>query len=145
MLKKIIILAVSASALVFSSYYWGYSCGQRHTALASYDHLLLGLVNNILIHDAIESDKLESIRPVVKAELESDFARLIKFYKDYDFEDGEYTRCAISRRVRKMKQDGVILTNKQRLQGYPLQRVEDYLATACLGGPSHENWVIEDY
>jgi hypothetical protein len=142
MSKKIIISSALAGALALFSYYWGYLCGQRQAAFESYDHLLLNLTNNILIHDAMDSGKLEGVHPLVKAKLESDFARLVGLYEDYDFRQGEYGRCAISKRIRKMKEDGLIMSNEERLQDFPLQRVENYLNVECLGEPSHDNWMI---
>lgn len=143
MLKKVTVLLISVVVLVSLSYYWGYLCGKRDASLGFYDYLLLNLTNYILVHDAIKSGQTESMRPLVDSQIETSFAYAIGLYEDYNFEYGEYSRCTVSKRIRKMKKNGLILSDKNRMQDYPLKRVEGYLVTECLGEPSHGNWAVE--
>lgn len=144
MRSKYILLTVFCAVLIAGSYYWGFLCGEQDSKIIFYDRLLADLSSYILINDAMQVGKIEQVKPMIMATIESDFASIVKLYNEYGFESAEHLRCAVSRRFRKLKKDGKILVEDDSLADYPTEAVSKYLETECLGEPSHPNWMQTD-
>lgn len=142
MVQKILAICVGSAALILGGYYWGFICGQQDADNATYDQVLPRLTENILVRDAIVAKSVDTIRPLIDAAIVADFVRMIELYEKHGFENGEYLRCVVSRRIRKLKQDGQILSERAvaENQGWPMARIEQYLSAECLGEPSHADW-----
>ncbi len=139
---RVICLVVFSAVLSVGLYSWGYLCGLQSGNFTEYDILLFNLTNNILISDALEIDEPETIEPMIKSKIELDFIRMAQLYKEHKFKNGEYLRCVISRRVRKFKENGQVMTDIETLKeiDFSIDKINDYLKTECLGEPSHTNW-----
>lgn len=142
MIRKFFVICVGATVTLLGGYYWGFLCGKQSAADTAYEQVLQQLANYILIRDAIMAKGVDSIRPLVDAGIVADFVRMIDMYEKHGFENGEYVRCAVSRRFRKLKQDGHILSDRvaSEKEGWPITKIEKYLNTECLGEPSHADW-----
>lgn len=144
MLKKVIAFLFIGACLSSAFFYWGFWYGQRESDRELYNVLLQDVSNTILLRDAISSGNAEEVLPLTTSSIESDFAQLIVLYNRYSFEEREHIRCAISRRVRKLKETGAILADESNLEYYPIEVVNEYLNGNCPGSPSHDNWLIKE-
>lgn len=119
----------------------GYWIGVENSTqlpLEIYEEKLLDTSNLILVVDAIENESASDVTPILKAKLERNFTQIVSMYLKYGFQEGEYSRCVISRRIRTEYASGNLLSE------YPediLARVDDYLSNNCAGDPSSTNWV----
>lgn len=69
--------------------------------------------------------------------IELEFDLLVGLY-DAGVEDSSvYIRCVVSRRIRSLKNDGLIY------EGDASVSVVGYLKNECLGQPSPKNWFVE--
>lgn len=143
-MKKILYLITVTFMLIILgfTYYWGYLCGKREMILSNYEELLVDISNNILIFDSIRIKRSEEVKPLIISSLESDFSNMIGLYMAHKFEKGGYLRCAVSRRMRALKNSGDIFAGEQANIDYPIHVISGYLEAECEGPPSHENWLL---
>lgn len=133
----VITIVISAA-----SYYWGYYCGERDKYSFSYDNALLKLSNNLLIRDSLLVDKKKQAKQLLDAQIKLDFAIVVDLYKRFDFKRSEYLRCVVTRKIRYLQEQKELFSNIKMLngEGYPVTKVNSYLASNCEGPPSHVNW-----
>jgi hypothetical protein len=140
-LRNVIYIGFSL-VLASLAYYFGYFCGVQEYDQFHYDRSLMSLSNNILIFDAIQIKDFDSAKPIIVSAIESDFAAMVTLYNKYGFNNAEHLRCAVSRRFRLLKEEGVVLSDVNSREEYPITLVNKYVVNECPGAPSHSNWLL---
>lgn len=132
--------------VVCGSFFAGYLTGKKQINHWKYDYSLFELSNYILIYDALEAERMDEIFPLITANINSSFNQVVTLYKYEKFDDFERARCATSRRFRSFRESGKPEFSDAALmeQGFYLEDIKEYLASECLGPPSHSNWMTSD-
>lgn len=122
----------------------GYYIRAQQAAVQWQDRLLMDLVLYVTAHDAIESDRVDYLRPMIVAGLESDFYRMVLHWREHGPAPTYDLQCGLAKRVRKMRAEGKLFANEDRAieSGIEMDLVDRYLATECLGDPARDTWII---
>lgn len=146
MFKKSIISILIISIFMLASY-GGYRYRDHKAKSEAYDEILSILGSNIFLIDAMESEEYGAAKDLVFADVEGRLASLINLYENKQYEDNDYMRCVVTRKVRNLYLQHKILVTDGSLRGlgYPVERVKKYLEENCLGAASHDNWSNVDW
>lgn len=144
MIKNVIIVILLG--IIPFSYYWGSLCGKQEAEQSfekmKYEQNLVSLSNEILYLDGISSNKTDGLDSVIKSSMETHFSNMVTLFMQQGYKELEYMRCAVTRKIREMKESKVVFIDEQKAldDGYPIKLINNYLENNCTGKPSHKNW-----
>ena len=139
-------LIVMMITLTIASYSYGYYISYQSNLSEKYDDLHLNLTGELMIYDAIINGNGELAVPVILSMISSEFAKMAELYSIGQTEKSKLVRCAVTRKMRVLKDKGIVFSGKtaETDWGSKLILVEEYLASECLGEPSHDDWSEPD-
>lgn len=134
-----ILLAIGAGSI-------GYYIRAEQAAVQWEDRILSDLTLYVTVRDAIEAKRVDDLRPILVADLESDFYRMVLHWQEQGPARAPLLQCSIAKRIRKMRADGELFDDARRVSesGVEIEIIDRYLATECLGEPSRDNWMRRD-
>jgi hypothetical protein len=141
--RFVLIGAVATIAIAGGAGLIVYHVCARQAAVQQVDRLLSDLALYVTIRDAIESQRVGELQPIVVSALESDFYRMVLLWQENGAAQADRLQCTIARRVRKMRRDGELFVDERQVSesGIEVGIVDRYLATECLGEPARESWM----
>ena len=139
--KTYIVIVVSILVAVICGWA-GYFLATKGNRFHDYDYILSDLGDQVFIFDAATIQDTNQIKQLSAAKIESDFFRIVQLQNKHGFSEFEDMRCAITKKVRALKEQRLIFKDKKTSEdsGIDVASVEDYLKTNCLGKPSRANW-----
>ena len=102
---------------------------------------MLDVSSDLLIRDQVVGGQPLDALPIIEARIQRKFAELVQSHAAYQ-DRFEGTRCAISRRLRMLRDQGKLLANAKEMteSGIDSDRIASYFSSECLGEPSVTNW-----
>lgn len=139
LLGAALLLAIGAGSV-------GYYIRAERAAVEWEDRILSDLTLYVTNHDAIEAKRVDDLRPILVAGLESDFYRMVLHWQEHGPARAPLLQCWVAKRIRKMRTDGELFDDERRISesGVEMETINRYLATESLGEPSRDNWMAAE-
>lgn len=133
-LSGITLLALGASA--------GYFYRDRSAVFAIYDSNLADLSMPIFMMDALQNKNYDVLENLLASDIEGRTSMMVLLFDKHKFKEGEYVRCAVTRKARALYENKKILASREKLEelDYPYTEVTEYFKSNCEGNPSHSDW-----
>lgn len=138
----VLCLVLMGSAIFYSGFRLGETKSKKDEEKSVYQRVMDDLGIDILVMDALRAGDHATVVLSISSRIEGNLKHMVNLFLMNEWHDSEYARCVVTRKLRQLREQGLILESTSALEelGYPLERVFRYLDAECPGPPSHDDW-----